>query len=144
MDTTVLTDVTFDSLGLTDSLLEGIEEAGFTYCTPIQAATLPLALQRKDVCGQAQTGTGKSAAFLLATMHYLMETPVAEDKVGPWAIMLAPTRELALQIHRDAETLGYFTGMSFVAVYGGVPYEGQRRALEEGADIVSLDKFRKH
>ena len=136
MDTSTLTDTTFESLGLTDSLLEGLQEVGFTHCTPIQAATLPIALKRRDVCGQAQTGTGKSAAFLLATMHYLMETPVAADKKGPWSIMLAPTRELALQIHRDAESLGYFTGMSFVAVYGGVPYEGQRRALEEGADIV--------
>jgi len=131
-----LTDTTFKSLGLTDSLLEGLEDCGFDRCTPIQAATLPLLLQKRDVAGQAQTGTGKSAAFLLATMHYLMETPVEEDKVGPWAIMLAPTRELALQIKADADKLGYFTGLEIAAVYGGTGYESQRKQLEKGVDIV--------
>jgi len=136
MKNDALTDVRFDSLGLTPSLLDGLEEAGFTYCTPIQAATLPLALKGRDVAGQAQTGTGKSAAFLLATMHYLMETPVEEDKRGPWSIMLAPTRELALQIHKDAELLGRFTGLKCVAVYGGTGYDSQRQSLQAGVDII--------
>ncbi|MBA1149130.1 DEAD/DEAH box helicase, partial [Ectothiorhodospiraceae bacterium WFHF3C12] len=136
METDHLTDTTFKSLGLTDSLLEGLEECGFDRCTPIQEATLPLLLQKRDVAGQAQTGTGKSAAFLLATMHYLMTTPVEEDKVGPWAIMLAPTRELALQIKADADKLGYFTGLDIVAVYGGTGYESQRKALEKHPDII--------
>ncbi|MDN3518270.1 DEAD/DEAH box helicase [Aquisalimonas lutea] len=136
MENDLTTDVTFKSLGLTGSLQDGLDEAGFTHCTPIQAATLPLALQGRDVAGQAQTGTGKSAAFLLATMHYLMETPVEEDKRGPWAIMLAPTRELALQIHKDAEQLGRFTGLKCVAVYGGTGYDKQRKALEDEADII--------
>ena len=131
-----LTDVTFKSLGLTPSLLDSLEEAKFSRCTPIQAATLPYAMHGKDVAGQAQTGTGKSAAFLLATMHYLMETPVEEDKVGPWSLMLAPTRELALQIHKDAEQLGRFTGLKCVAVYGGTGYEQQRRDLQAGVDII--------
>ena len=131
-----LTDVRFDSLGLTESLLESLEDAGFTYCTPIQAATLPLALQGIDIAGQAQTGTGKTAAFLLAALHYLMETPVDQDKVGPWVIVLAPTRELAIQIHRDAELLGRYTGLVFAAVYGGVGYESQRRKLEQGVDVL--------
>lgn len=131
-----LSETTFESLALHESLLTGLKEAGFERCTPIQAATLPLALQRKDIAGQAQTGTGKSAAFLLACMHLLMTTPVAADKKGPWAIALAPTRELALQIHKDAVRLGWFTGMEFACIYGGTGYESQRKTLEGGADIV--------
>lgn len=131
-----LTHVFFSSLGLTDSLLESLEDASFVHCTPIQAATLPLALKGQDIAGQAQTGTGKTAAFLLATLHYLMEAPVAEDAVGPWAIILAPTRELAVQIHRDAEWIGRYTGLRFAAVFGGTGYESQRRQLEAGVDVL--------
>ena len=130
------TDVTFQSLGLHDSLLTGLNEAGYTHCTPIQAAALPIALEGRDVAGQAQTGTGKSAAFLLAAMHHLMTTPVPEDRTGPWAVVIAPTRELALQIHKDAEKLGYFTGMAFACIYGGTGYEAQRKQLERGVDIL--------
>jgi ATP-dependent RNA helicase RhlB len=136
MEKNHLTHVPFTSLGLTDALLESLEDIGFVYCTPIQAAALPLALRGVNVAGQAQTGTGKSAAFLLATLHYLMETPVEEDKIGPWAIILAPTRELALQIHKDAELLGRYTGLVFAVVYGGTGYESQRRKLQEGVDVV--------
>jgi ATP-dependent RNA helicase RhlB len=136
MEKNHLTKVPFTSLGLTECLLESLEDLGFVCCTPIQAATLPLALKGIDIAGQAQTGTGKTAAFLLATLHYLMETPVEEGKVGPWAIILAPTRELALQIHRDAELLGRYTGLVFAAIYGGTGYESQRRQLEEGVDVV--------
>lgn len=136
MEKDLVTDTDFRSLGLTPSLVDSLDEAGYTHCTPIQAATLPLALKGRDVAGQAQTGTGKSAAFLLATMHYLMETPVEEHKKGPWALMLAPTRELALQIHKDAQLLGRFTGLNCVAVYGGTGYEQQRKALEDGVDII--------
>src|SRR5690625_2385872 len=131
-----LTDVTFESLGLSPTLLQGLREAGFTHCTPIQAETLPLLLKQQDVAGQAQTGTGKSAAFLLATMHYLMENPVEEGRYGPWAIILAPTRELALQIYKDAKLLGKHTGLFIEAVYGGTGYEAQRRELEKGIDII--------
>jgi ATP-dependent RNA helicase RhlB len=130
------TNVTFESLGLHESLITGLNEAGYTHCTPIQAATLPIALEGRDVAGQAQTGTGKSAAFLLAAMHHLMTTPVPEDRTGPWAVMIAPTRELALQIHKDAEKLGYFTGMEFACIYGGTGYEAQRHQLEQGVDIL--------
>ncbi|CDI03705.1 putative ATP-dependent helicase with nucleoside triP hydrolase domain [Candidatus Competibacter denitrificans Run_A_D11] len=131
-----LTSVLFSSLGLSDPLLESLEDAGFIHCTPIQAATLPLALQGQDIAGQAQTGTGKTAAFLLATLHYLMETPAADDAVGPWAMILAPTRELAVQIHRDAELIGRYTGLRFAAVYGGTGYDSQRRQLESGVDVL--------
>ncbi len=136
MEKSHLTTTPFSSLALHDSLLEALEDAGFTHCTPIQEATLPLALEGHDVAGQAQTGTGKSAAFLLSTLHYLMTTPVDEDLIGPWAIVLAPTRELALQIHKDAESLGRYTGLKFVAVYGGTGYDSQRRALAEGVDVI--------
>ncbi len=136
MEKNYLTKVPFTSLGLTECLLESLEDMGFVYCTPIQAATLPLALKGIDMAGQAQTGTGKTAAFLLATLHCLMETPVEESKVGPWAIILAPTRELALQIHRDAELLGRYTGLVFAAIYGGTGYESQRRQLEAGVDVI--------
>ncbi len=131
-----LSDTTFESLGLHESLLTGLQELGFERCTPIQAAALPIALKGRDVAGQAQTGTGKSAAFLLACMHHLMTTPVAAEKTGPWAIILAPTRELALQIHKDAERLGWFTGMDCACIYGGTGYESQRKALERGTDLL--------
>ncbi|MEE4375949.1 MAG: DEAD/DEAH box helicase [Candidatus Competibacteraceae bacterium] len=136
MEKNHLTTVRFASLGLHEALLESLEDAGLVYCTPIQAETLPLTLQGLDVAGQAQTGTGKSAAFLLATLHYLMETPVDEDKTGPWAVMLAPTRELALQIYNDAQLLGRYTGLRFAVVYGGTGYESQRRSLEGGIDVL--------
>jgi len=131
-----LTNVPFSGLGLSESLLESLEDTGFTYCTPIQAATLPLALQGQDIAGQAQTGTGKTAAFLLAALHHLMQTPVAADAVGPWTLIIAPTRELAVQIHRDAELLGRYTGLKFAAVYGGTGYDSQRRQLEAGVDVL--------
>ncbi len=136
MEQNHLTNTPFSSFRLSEPLLEALEDTGFTHCTPIQALALPLALEGKDIAGQAQTGTGKTAAFLLASLHYLMETPVEEDKMGPWAIILAPTRELALQIHRDAELLGRYTGLVFACVYGGTGYDSQRRQLEEGVDVV--------
>jgi len=136
MEQNHLSETRFESLNLHESLLTGLKEAEFEHCTPIQAEALPIALKGGDVAGQAQTGTGKSAAFLLACMHRLMTTPVAEDKTGPWAIILAPTRELALQIHKDAERLGWFTGMDFACIYGGTGYESQRKALERGTDIL--------
>ena len=136
METDHLTHIPFSSLALSDSLLESLEDAGFVHCTPIQAATLPLALKGQDIAGQAQTGTGKTAAFLLAAFHHLMENPVAEDAVGPWTIVIAPTRELAVQIHRDAESLGRYTGLKCVAVFGGAGYDSQRRQLEAGVDVL--------
>lgn len=136
MQTDHLTPIPFSSFALHDALLESLEDAGFVRCTPIQAATLPLALKGQDIAGQAQTGTGKTAAFLLAALHHLMENPVADDAVGPWAIVIAPTRELAVQIHRDAELLGRYTGLQFVAVFGGAGYDTQRRQLEAGVDVL--------
>ncbi len=133
-----LTDVRFGSLGLDPALMRGIEESGFTYCTPIQAETIPIALQGQDVAGQAQTGTGKTAAFLLTIFHKLLNTPPREGRRPnqPRALVVAPTRELALQIHKDAETLGKHTGFKLGLVFGGTAYEQQRRQLEQGVDIL--------
>ncbi len=106
-----LTDLRFDSLALQDSVQAGIRDAGFEFCTPIQATALPIALEPRDVAGQAQTGTGKTAAFLIATFEKLLaSTPDPERKKQPRAFMLAPTRELAVQIANDAEQLGKHTG----------------------------------
>ena len=122
---------------------------GFSNCTPIQAQTLPLALKGMDIAGQAQTGTGKTAAFLLATMDHLLNNPRAPD-VWPRAFMLAPTRELAIQIYKDAELLGAKTGLRLAVCYGGTGYESQREQIAAGVDILIgtpgrlIDYFKQH
>ncbi|HWU69352.1 MAG TPA: DEAD/DEAH box helicase [Stenotrophobium sp.] len=133
-----LSDTTFASLSLHPALLAGLNKLGYSYCTPIQALTLPRALAGEDLAGQAQTGTGKSAAFLLATMHHLLTRPRKEgaDTKQPRAFMLAPTRELAIQIYKDAVSLGAETGLRMAAVYGGTGYESQRQAIADGLDIL--------
>jgi ATP-dependent RNA helicase RhlB len=138
MSNTHLSDTRFQDLDLPDALLNSLHEAGFTHATPIQAGLLPIALQGKDVAGQAQTGTGKTAAFLVATFTKLLRTPRSEDRKAnqPRAIIIAPTRELAIQINKDAELLGKHTGLKFGLVYGGVDYEKQRNRMGEGLDIL--------
>ena len=138
MTETVFSDLIFRNIGLRDELFRGVQAAGFDRCTPIQAKALPLALSGKDVQGQAQTGTGKTAAFLLATMQHLMIHPVStKHRDGdPRAIILAPTRELAIQIEKDAQVLGQFTGLRTGVVFGGTGYDTQRAMLETGLDIL--------
>ena len=138
MTDTHITDITFQSLNLPAELLQGIDDTGFSYCTPIQAETLPVALSGTDVSGQAQTGTGKTAAFLVATYSYLLRNaaPEPKDIKKIRALILAPTRELAVQIHKDAEKIGAHTGLRLGLAYGGTGYEEQRRTLEEGVDIL--------
>ena len=133
-----LTDITFDSFELHPALLAGLEAAGFTRCTPIQALTLPVALSGRDVAGQAQTGTGKTLAFLVAVMNRLLTRPaLAERKPeDPRALILAPTRELAIQIHKDAVKFGSELGLRFALVYGGVDYDKQRELLQQGVDVI--------
>lgn len=133
-----LTDITFSSFGLHPSLLAGLESAGFTRCTPIQALTLPVALPGGDVAGQAQTGTGKTLAFLVTVINRLLTRPaLAEREPGdPRALILAPTRELAIQIHKDAVKFGSELGLKFALVYGGVDYDKQRQLLQEGVDVI--------
>jgi ATP-dependent RNA helicase RhlB len=166
----------FSELELPQAVLRGINEAGFTDCTPIQEKSLPLALAGRDLAGQAQTGTGKTAAFLITLFTRLIrneasnlvesnlppEAGVREgatassigDRDGatdddnepleaksashrhPRALILAPTRELVVQIDKDAQVLGRHTGFTIQAIYGGVDYMKQKNALKEGSDVV--------
>jgi ATP-dependent RNA helicase RhlB len=133
-----LTDIAFSSFDLHPTLLSGLEAAGFSRCTPIQALTLPITLPGRDVAGQAQTGTGKTLAFLVTLMNRLLTRPaLAERKPeDPRALILAPTRELAIQIHKDAVKFGSDLGLKFALVYGGVDYDKQRQLLQAGADVI--------
>ncbi|MDP1696946.1 MAG: ATP-dependent RNA helicase RhlB [Xanthomonadaceae bacterium] len=133
-----LTDVAFSNFELAPALLTGLEAAGFSRCTPIQAMTLPLALAGRDVAGQAQTGTGKTLAFLITVINRLLTGPaLAERKPeDPRALILAPTRELAIQIHKDAVSFASDLGLKFSLVYGGVDYDKQRSLLQAGADVI--------
>ncbi len=133
-----LTDVTFSSFELQPALLAGLEGAGFTRCTPIQALTLPVALPGGDVAGQAQTGTGKTLAFLVAVINRLLSRPALADRKpeDPRALILAPTRELAIQIHKDAMKFASDSGLRFALVYGGVDYDKQRELLQKGVDVI--------
>jgi len=133
-----LSDLRFDSLTLHESVQAGIRDAGFEFCTPIQASTLPIALQPSDVAGQAQTGTGKTAAFLIAAYQRLLtnQTEAPEGQRQPRVFALAPTRELAMQIAKDAEVLGKHTGLKVGLAYGGTDYEKQRQTLVDGVDLL--------
>ena len=112
MSKTHLTEQKFADFALHPAVIEALEKKGFHYCTPIQALALPLTLAGRDVAGQAQTGTGKTMAFLTSTFHYLLSNPANENRQvnQPRAIIMAPTRELAVQIHSDAEPLAQSTG----------------------------------
>jgi ATP-dependent RNA helicase RhlB len=145
-------EISFQDLDLHPLLRAGVAATGFIKCTPIQAGALPIALAGQDVAGQAQTGTGKTATFLLALMNRLLN---AEPQPGrkpnqPRAIVLAPTRELAIQIHKDALELGRETPFKFGLVYGGVDYDKQRTMLETGIDVLIgtpgriIDYFKQH
>jgi ATP-dependent RNA helicase RhlB len=136
MSLTHLSETTFESLNLAEPLLNGLNEAGFTHCTPIQAQTLPISLQARDVAGQAQTGTGKTIAFLLATYQQLLNTDAPDNPRGIRSLIIAPTRELALQIYNDAQIIGAKTGIRTGLAYGGTDYDKQRKALEDGVDIL--------
>ncbi len=132
-----VTTLSFAELPLSESLHQGIAELGFTHCTPIQSQALPLALKGRDVAGQAQTGTGKTAAYLIALFEQLASTaPLKAREPGPRALIVAPTRELAVQIHKDAEGLGKHLPYRLGLVFGGIDYEKQRRHLAEGVDIL--------
>lgn len=126
----------FESLSLLDPIRKGVEAAGFTMCTPIQAKALPLALSGRDVAGQAQTGSGKTAAYLIPLFARLLGPGRPTLPAAPRALILAPTRELAVQILGDAELLGQHTGLTMLAVYGGVDYHKQRDALHKKVDIL--------
>ena len=147
-----LTKTRFDSFPFSQAILDGVRDAGFEYCTPIQAQTLPIALDGQDLAGQAQTGTGKTAAFLLAIFHLLDQEPAELSRRAnqPRSLILAPTRELAVQIYNDACVLAGHTGLKVRVVYGGTGYDIQRKALEDGVDILIgtpgriIDYFKQH
>ncbi|NLC69810.1 MAG: DEAD/DEAH box helicase [Desulfuromonadaceae bacterium] len=125
----------FTELALPDQVLKGIEGVGFVELTPVQEAAIPLALGGKDVAVQAQTGTGKTAAFLIALFTRLLATD-REVTSSPRALILAPTRELVAQICADAKGLGAFCPIRVQAVFGGIDYQEQRQALQKGVDVI--------
>ena len=133
-----LTDTAFSSLPLHQLLQKGLQQIGFEFCTPIQAQSLPVLLANRDVAGQAQTGTGKTIAFLLATFQRLLTAQAAQSTADkqPRALILAPTRELAIQIAKDAEALNKYAGLRIVIAHGGKDYQRQRDAIAEGCDVL--------
>lgn len=129
----------FKDLNLDQRVLDAITDIGFEYCTPIQAETLPFTLACQDLIGQAQTGTGKTAAFLITAIQSMLETPIPQnDRFAsePRVLALAPTRELAMQIAKDAEQLCGYTGHNVVTVVGGMNYDKQRDQLQN--EIVDI------
>src|SRR5574343_264661 len=126
----------FKSLGLADEVLEGISSMNFTTPTPIQVESIPLIKSGKDLIGIAQTGTGKTAAFILPVIDYILRNP-SSGHVR--ALVIVPTRELALQIDQAVEAYSYFTGVSSVAIYGGGDgndFNNEKRAITGGIDII--------
>jgi ATP-dependent RNA helicase RhlB len=125
----------FQKLNLPEPVLAGIRDAGFEAMTPIQSKALPLLLAGKDLCGQAQTGTGKTACFLVTILSKLLGE-VGSKRKPPLSLILAPTRELALQIYAEGKELGAHTGLRFTAVYGGEGFRKQEDELRAGVDVV--------
>ncbi|MFC5079055.1 ATP-dependent RNA helicase RhlB [Vibrio thalassae] len=138
MKKTHITEQKFAELDLHPQIIEGLEKKGFKYCTPIQALALPVLLAGRDIAGQAQTGTGKTLAFLTATFNHLLTTPEHDGRKPnqPRAIIMAPTRELAIQIQNDAKPLIESTGLKTALAYGGDSYDKQLAKIEEGVDIL--------
>ena len=132
-------DVSFESLNLDASLMRGIDALGFERCSPIQARILPYTLEGHDAIGKAQTGTGKTAAFLITLFNDMLNNPVEGERylAEPRAVILAPTRELVMQIGEDARELGKFTGLSTVTLIGGADYAKQLQKVNQRVtDIV--------
>jgi ATP-dependent RNA helicase RhlE len=130
--------VSFESLDLESRLLESIRQRGFAITTPIQSAVVPIIMDGDDLIGCAETGTGKTAAFLLPILNRLLRTRAAapEERGYTRVLILSPTRELAVQIEDDVQGFAYHTDLTSIAVYGGVPMDQQERALKSGVDIV--------
>ncbi|WP_427833093.1 ATP-dependent RNA helicase RhlB [Actinobacillus pleuropneumoniae] len=131
-----LTEQRFIDFPIHENVLAALDSKGFEFCTPIQAKTLPITLAGNDIAGQAQTGTGKTLAFLIAVFHYLLTNDSATNKNQPRAIILAPTRELAVQIGSDAELLVKHSDLKLALAYGGDGYDKQIQAIEQGVDIL--------
>jgi len=126
----------FSELDVPYEVKQGIEQAGFTICTPVQEEVIPRAVRGEDVAAQAQTGTGKTAAFLISLFSRLIRNPAMDLGNSPQALIIAPTRELADQIYHEALRLGKFTGFRLLAVYGGIDYQKQMDILQKGVDVL--------
>jgi ATP-dependent RNA helicase RhlE len=125
----------FTTFGLSDPLVQGILATGYTAPTEIQSQAIPAAITGRDIIGCAQTGTGKTAAFVLPILDQLIHTPIATRRVAK-ALILTPTRELALQIEKAIQGYGRFVDLRTLAIYGGVNIKGQFNTLKHGVDIV--------
>ncbi|MEM6725353.1 MAG: DEAD/DEAH box helicase, partial [Bacteroidota bacterium] len=129
--------VRFDSFDFTDDLLDGLDAMGFQFATPIQEQAIPIINQGKDLIACAQTGTGKTAAFLLPILNKIIDEGYPENDIS--VLIIVPTRELALQIDQQIEGFSYYLGVSSLPIYGGgdgQSWEQQRTALTKGVDIV--------
>jgi ATP-dependent RNA helicase RhlB len=126
----------FSELDVPYEVKQGIENVGFTVLTPVQEAVIPRAVRGEDVAAQAQTGTGKTAAFLISLFSRMIRNPAADLGNSPQALIIAPTRELADQIYHEALRLGKFTGYRLLAVYGGIDYQKQMDDLRQGVDVL--------
>ncbi len=126
--------MSFDTLGLSDKVLSAVKDAGFTTPTKIQAEAIPPALERKDVMGLAQTGSGKTAAFTLPMLH-ILEKGRARARM-PRTLILEPTRELAAQVHEAFEMLGKNHKLNIALLMGGVSFDEQNRKIDRGADVI--------
>jgi len=143
---------TFSQLNLPQTLLQGINDLGYTELTPVQQIALPMTLAGKDVAGQGRTGTGKTATFLITIFNHLLSSKPKNGRTGqhPRAVVIAPTRELVIQIGEDAKKLGKHTDLKIHTVYGGVDYEKQRKAFDDGVDVLIgtpgrlIDYLKKH
>ncbi len=132
-----LTDKRFIDFDLPEELQRGIAECGFTHLTPVQAKSLPIALEGLDIAVQAQTGSGKTLVFLTTIFDHLLRTPPRETRgICPRALVITPTRELAVQVSRDAEAVGHDLPFRMLTVYGGIDYHKQREDLGNGVDLL--------
>jgi ATP-dependent RNA helicase RhlB len=140
----------FNELDTPYEVKQGVEYSGFAICTPVQEAVIPRALRGEDVAAQAQTGTGKTAAFLISLFSRMIKHPAVDLGDSPQALIIAPTRELADQIYHEADRLGKFTGFRLLAVYGGIDYQKQMSTLQKGVDVLIgtpgrlIDYFKQH
>jgi ATP-dependent RNA helicase RhlB len=140
----------FNELDTPYEVNQGVEYSGFAICTPVQEAVIPRALRGEDVAAQAQTGTGKTAAFLISLFSRMIKHPAVDLGDSPQALIIAPTRELADQIYHEADRLGKFTGFRLLAVYGGIDYQKQMATLQKGVDVLIgtpgrlIDYFKQH
>lgn len=132
----LLTEQAFNEYPINENVLKALESKGFEYCTPIQSKTLPYTLVGQDIAGQAQTGTGKTMAFLIATFNHLLNSNLETKPNQPRALILAPTRELAVQIGSDAEIFTQHSELKLALAYGGDGYDKQLEAISQGVDVL--------